>query len=560
MRVRSHLRAWSLFGMFICGACNPISAQRPDASPPKNSDSSSPRIIARLGLDRVHVAEPLRSVGNEQHKAAAHTNPVTKLIFSPDGQLLASGSPDPSVCLWNVKTGELLAKFVGDAGGDLRFSPDGWLLGAAGRQGEYRLWEVSTGTLLMQGGRIRNLPASSESRFSPELDRLAIGYSQGQVQLIETTTGERLPALEVFDQHEVGAVAFSEDGRWLAVGAGRDRDRRSSRGSLVLWDLTENKKLRELRSPVPENASSYHQSFDGLEFSPDGGTLAARHSDLGIEFWNPTQGTRTLVVSNQRGRPMAFSRIGHVLVLMSPPGSRHPQSEYFDVQLMEVATGGVFQTWKVPNQAMAFAMSPDGELLAVSLRTAGQILLMSLESSSHPSPTEQDLKRAVDVLISHDASRARNAMATLVAAGDRAIPLLESSLENVHGPVQRNKRIRHLIQELDDDDFFVREKAMAELADLSASAVPELKTALAGSPSFEAASRMRALLKKTEDSSKRIPADLLRSVRSVEVLERIRTAKGRETLRSLAEGPESSLVATVAQSALKRIHLLQAER
>ncbi len=37
-----------------------------------------------------------------------HINKVCSVAFSPDGQILASGSQDQSVRLWNVATGQYL--------------------------------------------------------------------------------------------------------------------------------------------------------------------------------------------------------------------------------------------------------------------------------------------------------------------------------------------------------------------------------------------------------------------------------------------------------------------
>jgi WD40 repeat protein len=59
-----------------------------------------------------------------------HTNAVTSICFSPDSTILASGSADKSICLWDVKTGQKKKQLDGhtDAVTSICFSPDSTIL------------------------------------------------------------------------------------------------------------------------------------------------------------------------------------------------------------------------------------------------------------------------------------------------------------------------------------------------------------------------------------------------------------------------------------------------
>lgn len=74
-----------------------------------------------------------------------HTGRVQSVAFSPDGELLVSGSSDQSVRLWRVETGELLRALEGhtDAVRSVAFSPDGELLASGGDDKLIRLWGLA---------------------------------------------------------------------------------------------------------------------------------------------------------------------------------------------------------------------------------------------------------------------------------------------------------------------------------------------------------------------------------------------------------------------------------
>src|SRR5271170_5243390 len=56
------------------------------------------------GVRRTH----LLSTGAEVQQLEGHSDWVRSVCFSPDGSLLASGSSDKTVRVWNVQTGEYI--------------------------------------------------------------------------------------------------------------------------------------------------------------------------------------------------------------------------------------------------------------------------------------------------------------------------------------------------------------------------------------------------------------------------------------------------------------------
>ena len=379
---------------------------------------------------------------------------------------------------------------------------------------------------------------------------------QGEVHLIKIGTGQSVPALTVFGKHEVGALAFSSDGRHLAVGSGLPRDQRAPKGVVAIWDVATRERIRELRSPFPLNVR-----FEDLAFSPDGGTLAARHGGRRIEFWQPASGLRIDEASIQRAKPMAFSREGQFLILVGDPAERPRGFTGSRIDFMEAATGGVFQSWDIPHRTSAFALAPDGRLLALALKDSRQVLLVALPTdSADESPTDSVLADAVEKLAAEDAKTGRRAMAVLLAAEDRSVRVLASQLTPAGKTEEFHQRIQRLVRDLDDDNFFVREKATEALAALGPDAAPALTAALDAQPPLEADWRIRQALKFTNDYAGKLRGQSLRRIRAIEILERTGTAEAEALLISLAKTTQSPREAAVIRLALKRIQSSSAGR
>src|SRR6266849_285299 len=76
-----------------------------------------------------------------------HTALVYSVAFSPDGSLLASGSHDQTIRVWNPADGKPIRELKGHTGivDSIAFSPDGKLLASGSADKTVRLWDPASG-------------------------------------------------------------------------------------------------------------------------------------------------------------------------------------------------------------------------------------------------------------------------------------------------------------------------------------------------------------------------------------------------------------------------------
>lgn len=79
-----------------------------------------------------------------------HTNQVMSVSFSPDGQTLASASADETVKLWAVRTGQCLKTLQGHTSQvlSISFNPQGNILASSSADETIKLWDINTGECL----------------------------------------------------------------------------------------------------------------------------------------------------------------------------------------------------------------------------------------------------------------------------------------------------------------------------------------------------------------------------------------------------------------------------
>ena len=365
---------------------------------------------------------------------------ILSLAYSPDGTVLASGSPDLTVHLWDTTTWKPFAILKGgDEVWSIRmvripvkwfaFSFDNQRLATAAAWA--KLWDVKT------GNHIATLEPESLASYitmSPNGQLLAeMGWG---LRLWETSTGRLsatlLPA-ETPDFQYLRMAAFFPKGNTLVTGGTRQLLPSGHEVQIRLWDVIAHKEIRALDvsgnvfgwldiSPnghmlAVTSMEKFHSAtlnvwdtrtythlirlrgkgrwFEQVAFSPDNTKLAIRDRSYAIHVWNVSDWTEDALLKldqkrgHRRGVGMfAFSPDGH---LITNTHQEWTSTEYNAIlTIWSVETGEKLLQWTFEQYKgsigiasrwrgtkLPLSFSPDSQRLAIG-RQDGTILIIDV--------------------------------------------------------------------------------------------------------------------------------------------------------------------------------------
>lgn len=200
-------------------------------------------------------------------------NMVYSVAYSPDGKIIAAGSSDRAVRLWDARTGKLLRPpFEGHTSfvKSVAFSPDGSRIVSCGNE-SIRIWDVRTGRTV----RVFEEPKSCFASVSFFPDGKKIVTAGSIVQVWDIESGRRTDMRTYDDASEtVYSVAVSPDGSLIASG---------HNSVFLLWDARTGRQL-------PFSYKGQSQEISSIAFSPDGTKVAAASRDGCIRIWGVDSG------------------------------------------------------------------------------------------------------------------------------------------------------------------------------------------------------------------------------------------------------------------------------
>ncbi|MGB1204995.1 MAG: hypothetical protein ACPG5B_05075 [Chitinophagales bacterium] len=242
----------------------------------------------------------------------SHTNRITSLNFSPNGELLASASWDKTAKVW-TKTGNLKAtlphknivysaefspngKYIVTAAADktvriwssagkfitalnghtepvfsATFSADGNYILSAGMDNTVKKWHISSYPMNF----VLSKNGINDACFSPDGKKYVTASSQNNYATIWNDKGKQLVSLKGNEKNtKILGVSYSKDGKYIA-GVSDD-------GKLLLWK----KQADYLDWVLRKTLVLSRKPLQDVVFSPNSKYVAATSSDGRIGVWN----------------------------------------------------------------------------------------------------------------------------------------------------------------------------------------------------------------------------------------------------------------------------------
>lgn len=250
---------------------------------------------------------------------SAQLTDVRSVAISPDGTLIAAGVQQfggggqytSAVQIWRISDGQLVQTFTGYATGgvtntgvaSVAFSPDGQYLATGSKDRSVKVWRMVNGTLV--SSRLDHVQSVNAVAFSPDGHWLASGSDDWTAKLYRTSDWGLEQTL-TGHTNNIYSVAFSPDGKTLAT-ASWDQ-------TVRLWNVPD----WSLAFSLPHGSG-----IGAVAFSPDGKTLATGTWDHNIRLWDPKRGVLvdTLVGHNAFVQTLAFAPDSRTLA----SGSWYPE-------------------------------------------------------------------------------------------------------------------------------------------------------------------------------------------------------------------------------------------
>ncbi|ODN75392.1 hypothetical protein L202_06549 [Cryptococcus amylolentus CBS 6039] len=240
---------------------------------------------------------------------AAHSAPILSVAFSPKSNLLATGSFDESVIIWDVSRGRALRQLPAhaDAVWCVAWDPEGSMVLTGSADGLIRLWDASTGQCLKTLDNDTNSPVS-HAAFAPSASYLYAATLSSTLRIYNIHTGKviksfRAPAAFVSEKYPCPILIFEgpkpskeSEADKMEVdekpqNAGQSRKERESNawimtgsenGKIIIWNV-QTKAIVQ----VVEGYTSHQSSVVALAVSPDGRTIASGSLEYerSIKIW-----------------------------------------------------------------------------------------------------------------------------------------------------------------------------------------------------------------------------------------------------------------------------------
>jgi WD40 repeat protein len=341
-------------------------------------DNTAVFVCGRDGKARMFTGpgpdgQPGPGTSNRLREYSGHHGPVTSLAVAPAGSLLATGSDDKTVRVWEVTSGKQVRTYHGhlDKVTAVAIRPDSRQVASASFDGSIRLWDLNT------TDEHRAFTEATESLWSvaynPDGKRVATAGADKVIRVYDTATG-KLEASLSGTKAPITSLVFFPDSNELAA-AGGDR-------TVSIWDIARQKMVKEF--PPHESPILSLALTDGgkliLSGSADRTVRAfARDGDKPLWVWSGRSAV-CAVAAGKDGKSVAVGLADGTVVVLNISGAV-PR----EISLQSAHVAGVAGVSYSPDGTRLATVGGDGVLHIWTVNESGALaLLTSFEGQNKP--------------------------------------------------------------------------------------------------------------------------------------------------------------------------------
>ncbi|UZR97745.1 beta-propeller domain-containing protein [Chondrinema litorale] len=251
----------------------------------------------------------------------------SSICFSNDSKFIISTSQDNTIRIWDLATSKAIKIIkkgteMGDGVLSVAMNPVTKQFATGNEDKTIEIWDFNSGNLIKT---LKGLTSIARSGlFSPNENKLSVGYADGSVKFWSTKTKQPLQSF-LDHKYQVTCLAYSPDNKYFASGDGEHIESIYSVDEIKV-NIRETSTNRIIRTLVEESFSS-DDFINRIAFSPD---------------------SKYIAIGGLNG------------------GSFKDGYEYI-AKIWSIETGELYRTFKVDNDVNAIAYSPDAKYLAIAV-------------------------------------------------------------------------------------------------------------------------------------------------------------------------------------------------
>jgi WD40 repeat protein len=329
-----------------------------ESTQPTQEPTSQPAANVPIGIDNIEQLAVQTRIESELHVA------FSTLDLSNDGRYLAFAQWGVSVFdvyVWDLQEGQLLQPLDFHTGyvTDVVFSPDGQWLASCSRNGEVALWEVGSWDLANSFSTYDR--GATALAFSPDSQLLAVGGQRNQLGVWTMGDFERVNFYEWAGPFSVDRIIFTADGSLYYANTGY--------ADITVRNTADGELVRSFRGEACIGGFDLSSDENNLAYSSACSEAHPPHDPLVPIAVRDVATGDALVYGDRREYSTILNYTADDTLILTNSGQT--------LRFYDAADGSLVDQWLVGEYRFEYMLSDDGSLLIIG-GPGGEILIYAV--------------------------------------------------------------------------------------------------------------------------------------------------------------------------------------